>query len=196
MPRLWGTKRDEELVYFGSKDEPEVKVEFSNEGKVAGLRLGDAPYALLSWVLKHLTVMEQKNLTTSVPHDLTHANWADNVELFKTRGVWLRIPVSVMRRFEAGEGTGEVQGHSFMCFRVIPDSWVVIPNPEESWDFTYGSSWFQTLNRSWKLTSKMFKQQGGDKISPQERFKLFTFAYSGEGELMDTPTQDIESNLR
>ena len=42
----------------------------------------------------------------------------------------------------------------------------------------------------------MFKQQGGDKISPQERFKLFTFAYSGEGELMDTPTPDIENDLR
>ena len=43
----------------------------------------------------------------------------------------------------------------------------------------------------------MFNQKnGGDKISPHDRIKLFTFAYSGVGDLMDTSTQDIESDMR
>ena len=75
-------------------------------------------------MLRQIEMLSQKYMSPVVPHDLTHGNWANNLELFNTRVVWLRLPVSVLRRFEVNEEVGETHGVSFMCFRVIPDAWI------------------------------------------------------------------------
>ena len=197
MPRFMGLKDDEAYTYFGSKGLPEVEIEFSDGGKLARLRLGDSPFAKLSWVLKHMEMLGEKNMAPSVPHDLSHASWAENIEVFKTRAVWMRIPVSLVRRFDENDEVGEIHGHSFMCFRVIPDAWVITQPAEVAWEFTYGSTWFQTLNKSWRASLRLFNQKnGGEKIPPHDRFKLFTFPYSEDGDPKDTPTPDTESDMR
>ena len=172
-------------VDFGSRESTRV-LNVDADVCLDTYRVGDSPYILVSAARSILERLQRNGAAPEVPHDLVHGKW--DTELFKTRVVYLRVPVYGFRRFSTKEDIGENSGYTFMCFRVLPDDWVY-RKPEEG--FEIPNRWLTYINKAkWEKVQNIFRSKN-EKFSPNEKFKLFTFAYDETGEPLHQPTDDI-----
>ena len=108
---------EEGEVHFGNKAEPPT-LELTEHGNKDELRVGDAPFILLSTIKEVIDTLAENEHVAGVSQEMVFHEWSTNLDYYTSHVVYLRVPVALQKRISPRDKVGKNYG--YILIYVLP----------------------------------------------------------------------------